>query len=56
MRKRRKQRKEERAKKGGKEGGRFGQGGRGKQKGEEVLAQEEVCRSKMDLLTFSEVD
>ena len=55
-RKRRKQRKEEKAKKGGKGGGRFGQGGRGKQKGEEELTQEEMCRSKMEVLTFSEVD
>ena len=55
-RKRRKQRKEEKAKRGGTRGGRFGQGGRGKPKGEEELVQEEVCRSKMELLTFSEVD
>ena len=55
-RKRRKQRKEEKAKNGGTRGGRFGQGGRGEQKGEEELAKEEVCRSKMELLTFSEVD
>ena len=56
MRKKRKQRKEEKAKKGGKGGGRFGQGGRGEKKGEEKLAQEEVCRSKMEVLTFSEAD
>ena len=47
-------RREEKAKKDGKEGGGFGQGGRGKQKNEEKLAQE--CTSKMEVLTFSEVD
>ena len=51
-----KKRREEKAKKGGKGGERFGQGGRGEKKGEEVLTQEEMCRSKMELLTFSEVD
>ena len=55
-RKRRRQKKEERAKRGGKGGGGFGQGGRGKQKREDELAQEEMCRSKMEVLTFSEVD
>ena len=53
-RKKRRQRREEKAKKDGKEGGGFGQGGRGKQKNEEKLAQE--CTSKMEVLTFSEVD
>ena len=55
-RKKRKQRREEKSKKDGKGGGGLGQGGRGKQKKEEELAEEEECNSKMEALTFSEVD
>ena len=46
----RKRRKEEKAKKDGRGGG------RGKQIVKEELTQEEICRSKMEVLTFSEVD
>ena len=45
-----KKRREEKAKKDG-EGG---QGERGKE--EKELAQEEICRGRMEVLTFSEVD
>ena len=46
-----KKRREEKAKKDGKGGG---QGERGKE--EKELAQEEICRGRMEVLTFSEVD
>ena len=46
-----KKRREEKAKKGGKGGG---GGERGKE--EKELAQEEICRGRMAVLTFSEVD
>ena len=53
-RRKRKERKEEKAKKGGKGGGGGGQGERGKE--EKELAQEEICRGRIKVLTFSEVD
>ena len=53
-RKKRKQKKKEKAKKIGKGGDRVGNGG--KQKEEEEFSQEEVCRDKMEKLTFPEVD
>ena len=49
-----KKRKEEKAKKDGKGGGGGGQGERGKEETE--LAQEEICRGRLEVLTFSEVD
>ena len=55
-RKKRKQKKKEKAIQNGKGDEGVGQADRGKQKEEEEFSQEEICRGKMEKLTFPEVD